>query len=68
MDQQTISIFIGGLIVTHFATIIGAIAWAVRHIVGYIIFKKEFDDLKLIVLKNSQDISKAHEKIRTITK
>lgn len=66
MDQQTIAIFIGGLIVTHFATILGAIGWAVRHIVNYLIFKKEFELLSIEVEKLKKDVTKAHEKIRTI--
>lgn len=68
MDQQTIAVFIGGLIVTHFATIIGAIVWGVKHIVKYILLQEKVAKLEQRLEKNENDLNSAFNKIREKSK
>lgn len=67
MDQQTIALFIGGLIVTHFATILGALAFGIRHLVKYILLREKFDAALVRLDQVEFDVTQAHDKIRKIT-
>lgn len=68
MNNEKLALIIGSFLLVHASSVIGALIWAVKHIVEYRLLREHFANAQIKIEELERDIDQAHSKIRNLQK